>query len=155
MTSAAHLQMTTGAPEATEAAGHDLAARLTSGDLVVLEGDLAAGKTTFVRGLLDGLGGDPSQVTSPTFVLVQSYPAGARGIAVLHHVDLYRLTDDPQALRELGLEEMLSDAAAVVAVEWPKGTLARWVPADARVWRVGIVAEKGGTRRITVEEATR
>ncbi len=137
-------------PEATVAVGRDLAEHLAPGDLVLLEGDLAAGKTTLVRGLLAGLGGDPDQVTSPTFVLVQPYPAGGSGIGVLYHVDLYRLADDPAALREIGLEEMLSEAAAVVAVEWPKGTLARWLPADARVWRVEIVSQEDGRRRITV-----
>lgn len=145
--------VTTDSPEATEAAGRDLAGSLAPGDLVVLEADLAAGKTTFVRGLLDGLGGDPAQVTSPTFVLVQPYPASRTGISVLYHVDLYRVADDPAALREIGLEEMLSETAAVVAVEWPKKALADWLPLDARVWRVEIVVEEGRRRRITVGEA--
>ena len=61
-------------PAQTEACGEALAHRIRPGHLVLLEGDLAAGKTTFVRGLLRGLGGDPIDASSPTFVIVQTYP---------------------------------------------------------------------------------
>lgn len=135
--------------EATEAVGRELAGLVAAGDVVLLEGDLAAGKTTLVRGLLAGLGGDPDDVTSPTFVLLQPYRCRKSGVATLYHVDLYRLGNEPAILREIGLEEILSDPAGLVAVEWPKGTLARWVPADARVWRVAITV--GDDNRRTVE----
>ena len=78
----------------TEKAGRELATLLRSGDVVLLEGDLAAGKTTFVRGLVRALGGDPGAVSSPTFVLLQSYDCEAEGISVFHHVDLYRLAEN-------------------------------------------------------------
>ncbi len=122
--------------DVTEALGQVVAADLLAGDIVLLEGDLASGKTTFVRGLVNGLAGDADEVSSPTFVLLQTYGCTAWGIAAVHHVDLYRLGDGLAALREIGLEEVLSDEGAVVAVEWPKGTLARWLPVDARTWRV-------------------
>ncbi len=135
---------------ATEAAGENLASRLRIGDVVLLEGDLAAGKTTFVRGLLGGLGGAAEAVSSPSFVLLQTYDCHSEGITALHHVDLYRLGEQIADLREIGLEELLSDPATVVAIEWPKTILARWLPADARVWRVTITTEDDDSRRIEV-----
>ena len=111
---------TTDAPEATEEIGRQLAPLLEPGDLILLEGDLAAGKTTLVRGLLEGLGGKAGEVTSPSFVILQTYPCDLKGVWRLHHVDLYRLAAEAGALREIGLEELLSDAAAVVAIEWPR-----------------------------------
>jgi len=134
----------------TEATGREFAARLRAGDVMLLEGDLAAGKTTFVRGLVDGLGGSADAVSSPTFVLLQSYDCAFGDITVVHHVDLYRLAEDVNDLREIGLEETLSDAAAIVAVEWPKDTLATWMPSDARVWRVAITTLDDDSRRIEI-----
>jgi tRNA threonylcarbamoyladenosine biosynthesis protein TsaE len=118
--------------------------------VVLLEGDLAAGKTTLVRGLVAGLGGSADDVSSPSFVLVQSYPCAAAGIERLHHVDLYRLADLLSELRALGLEEILSDPVAVTAVEWPRSMLAAWVPAASRVWRVRLTLLDGGARRIEI-----
>jgi len=135
---------------ATENAGFDFSSRLRSADVILLEGDLAAGKTTFVRGLVDGLGGDRNLVSSPTFVLLQSYGCSIGEITVLHHVDLYRLAENIADLREIGLEETLSDPTAITAVEWPKDTLATWIPSDARVWRVGITTEESDSRRIEI-----
>jgi len=135
---------------ATEELGEDLARRLQVGDLVLLEGELAAGKTTFVRGILRGLGGNPDVVSSPTFVLLQTYDCSAWGITCLHHVDLYRLDDKLADLREVGLEEVLSDPGAVVVVEWPKSILATWLPSDARTWRATITTVEDGSRRIEI-----
>ena len=136
--------------DATEILGKKLAANLRAGDVLLLEGDLAAGKTTLVRGLLDGLGGDPVVVSSPSFVLLQSYDCDSNGINVLHHLDLYRLGERIADLREIGVEEILSDQAAVVAVEWPKDTLATWIPADARTWRIALTTEEDDSRRIEI-----
>jgi tRNA threonylcarbamoyladenosine biosynthesis protein TsaE len=134
----------------TEALGSRLALEVCGGDVVLLDADLAAGKTTFIRGMVAGLGGDHRVVSSPTFVLIQSYPCGRGEITTLHHVDLYRLGERLTDLREIGIEDTLSDPAAVTAVEWPKSTLAAWIPADARVWRVGITVEDDDTRSITI-----
>jgi len=142
--------ITSNSAEATETAGREFSTRLRPGDVVLLEGELAAGKTTFVRGLLDGLGGNPGLVSSPTFVLLQSYDCGAGEITTLHHVDLYRLAENVADLREIGLEDTLSDPSAVIAVEWPKDTLATWIPTDARVWRIAITTEDDDSRRIEV-----
>jgi tRNA threonylcarbamoyladenosine biosynthesis protein TsaE len=97
-------------PAQTEAAGERFGKRLRAGDMVLLTGELGAGKTTFVRGVARGTGStDP--VASPTFQLVRVYA----GRVQLAHVDLYRI-ETPSALRHLGLEELL-DLGAVV-VEW-------------------------------------
>jgi len=97
----------------TVAAGRDLGAGLQPGDVVLLTGDLGAGKTAFVRGLAEGLGLDPSEVTSPTFTLIQEY---AGGRLPLHHVDLYRLK--PIEVDDLGLDELTTEGG-VTAIEWP------------------------------------
>jgi tRNA threonylcarbamoyladenosine biosynthesis protein TsaE len=97
----------------TEAAGRELASSLTAGSVVLLAGDLGAGKTAFVRGLADGLGINPRDVTSPTFTLVQEYRGGR---LPLYHVDLYRLKSIE--VDELGLDEM-AWSGGVVAIEWP------------------------------------
>ena len=77
----------------------------------MLHGDLGAGKTAFVRGMAAGLGANPDDVSSPTFVLIQHY----KGRTPLVHVDLYRL-ETGASIDDLGLEELAS--GAVVAVEW-------------------------------------
>jgi len=135
----------------TEDLGATLAGRLAPGDLVLLKGDLAAGKTTFARGLAKGLGADPDEVSSPTFVLIQTYTCRGGPVRRLHHVDLYRLDGSARTLGELGLEELLSEPDAVMAVEWPKARVAAWLPESARVWRVGIEVAEGESRRITID----
>lgn len=98
-------------PEQTAAAGERLAARLGPGDVVALTGELGAGKTCFVQGLVRGLGAT-AVATSPTFVLVNEY----RGRVPVHHVDLYR-TGSLTELLDLGLDELLA-GDGVSVVEW-------------------------------------
>lgn len=138
-------------PETTEEIGGDLAADLRGGDVLLLEGDLAAGKTTLVRGLVRALGGDEFDVSSPTFVILQSYRCNGGDIDVVHHVDLYRLGERISDLREIGIEEILSEDDAIVAVEWPKDALATWIPADARVLHIVITTGKDDARRIEIQ----
>src|ERR1700720_1513312 len=82
------------------------------GSVVLLFGDLGAGKTAFVRGLAEGLGVDRDEVSSPTFTLVQEYRGGR---LTLFHADLYRLSD-PREIDDLGLDEIAADG--VLAIEW-------------------------------------
>jgi len=89
-----------------------IGAAFRGGEVVLLTGELGAGKTAFVRGLALGVGADPEEVASPSFVLLTSYP----GRLTLHHADLYRLRGDGDE-RELGLEE-LPGPRGVLAVEW-------------------------------------
>jgi tRNA threonylcarbamoyladenosine biosynthesis protein TsaE len=102
---------TTGAEE-TRAAGAALGALLEPGDVVLLHGDLGAGKTTFTQGLARGAGTD-ELVNSPTFVLVNEY----HGRLPIYHADLYRL-DDPDEVAALDLPGATLDGALVV--EWPE-----------------------------------
>lgn len=97
---------------ATEALGAELAATLRPGDLVILVGDLGAGKTALARAIIRSLAGDPAlEVPSPTFALVQPYDTLAGPVL---HADLYRL-GDPREVDELGL---LDNPKAIVLVEW-------------------------------------
>jgi tRNA threonylcarbamoyl adenosine modification protein YjeE len=98
--------------DATTAAGARLADALEGGDCVALIGDLGAGKTTLVSGLVAALGGGPA--ASPTFSLVNEYRGGR---LVVWHVDLYRIEREAE-LRELGLEELIGDGRGVVLIEW-------------------------------------
>ena len=104
--------ITTHSEEETAAVGRDLAATLSAGDVVLLFGDLGAGKTAFVRGLAEGLGVSRDEVSSPTFTLIQEYRDGR---LPLFHVDLYRI-EDPREFDELGLDEIAEDG--VLAIEW-------------------------------------
>jgi tRNA threonylcarbamoyl adenosine modification protein YjeE len=97
---------------ATAAAGARLAGALVGGDAVALIGELGAGKTTFVQGLVAALGGGPA--ASPTFALVHEYRGGR---LIVWHVDLYRL-ERAAELRELGLDDLVGDRRGVVLVEW-------------------------------------
>lgn len=104
-------------PERTEAVAETLAGLVAGGDLVTVEGELGAGKTCFARGLAAGLGIDPAEVSSPSFVLLQLYGSAApRGLA-LAHLDAYRV-EGPAQLAGVGLEEILGDRGVVVLVEW-------------------------------------
>jgi tRNA threonylcarbamoyladenosine biosynthesis protein TsaE len=94
----------------TEAIGEGLGRRLRAGDMVLLKGELGAGKTTFVRGVARGAG-SAAPVASPTFQLVRIYP----GRLQLAHIDLYRI-EKPSELGDLGLDELLMQGAVVV--EW-------------------------------------
>jgi tRNA threonylcarbamoyl adenosine modification protein YjeE len=115
----------------------DLAARiasgLQSGDVIALEGDLGAGKTTLARGILRTLG-VAEAVPSPTFTLVQEYAAAGLRIA---HCDLYRVESETE-LDELGLDDALSDG--VVLIEWPEHAPGR-IPGDALNIRIEITGE--------------
>jgi tRNA threonylcarbamoyladenosine biosynthesis protein TsaE len=125
----------------------DLAASIGAGfrggEVVLLSGELGAGKTAFVRGLARGLGADPREVVSPTFVLLTSYP----GRLTLHHADLYRLEGEGDD-RELGLEE-LPGPRGVLAVEWAERL--SWQPWP-RAWRVTLEHAGDDRRTVRIEE---
>jgi len=112
----------------TAAVGRELASGLSAGSVVLLFGDLGAGKTAFVRGLAEGLGVSSEDVTSPTFTIMQEYRGGR---LPLFHVDLYRL-NDAREIEDLGLDEVT--AGGVLAVEWAEKLPD--APTDAAVVRI-------------------
>ncbi|HEY7290530.1 MAG TPA: tRNA (adenosine(37)-N6)-threonylcarbamoyltransferase complex ATPase subunit type 1 TsaE [Vicinamibacterales bacterium] len=133
---------TTSSETETIAAGRELASRLRAGDVVLLHGDLGAGKTAFTRGLAEGLGAPSDDVSSPTFTIVQEYRGGR---LPLFHVDLYRL-NDPREIDDLGLDEIA--AGGVLAIEWaeklrrpPQGAIAVHIEHGEGDTRVVKVAE--------------
>ena len=128
----------------TRAIAAALAPSLAAGAVVLLSGDLGAGKTAFVRGLAEGLGLDPDEVTSPTFTLVHEYRGG--GFPLIH-VDLYRL--DRAEFDEIGLDQDLA-AQGITAVEWAERLARGIVEAVA----VRIVDAGGDRRTITIDDRT-
>lgn len=110
----------TQAKEETQVLGRKLAAALKPGTLIAFTGDLGAGKTTLIQGILDGLGA-PAPYPSPTFVLMNQYelPAStAAGVKRVYHADAYRVgaTD----FERLGFAEWCADPEAIVLLEWPE-----------------------------------
>lgn len=138
-----------GSVEETWALARQFASELRPGDVVCLEGDLGAGKTTFVQGLSAALG-VAGRVTSPTFCLVQEHRSPTSPL-LLVHMDLYRLRGEEDVLA-VGWEDYLADGA-ILAVEWPNraGSL---VPATAK--RVAFEHLDGEERRrITFGDAAK
>ena len=131
----------TDSEEQTSAAGEEIASWLEAGDVLLLDGELGAGKTAFVRGLARGLGLPADDVTSPTFTLIQEYRAAGSRL-VLYHADLYRLT--PREVDDLGLGELSEDG--ILAVEWPD----RWSNPPASAYHVRLEHRGENRRSITI-----
>ena len=137
----------------TERLGAELAATLVAGDVVLLSGDLGAGKTTFVRGAAGALG-VRGPVTSPTFAIGNRYPVDApeaAGVAAVSHLDLYRLgslgDEDPDLLADYIGPDTIS------FVEWP-GTSEATIADHGRIrYRIELVHTGADQRRVTVEPA--
>jgi tRNA threonylcarbamoyladenosine biosynthesis protein TsaE len=128
----------TGSEAETAAVGRELGAGTRRGVVILLHGDLGAGKTAFVRGLAEGLGLDPDEVSSPTFTLVQEY----RGRVPLYHVDLYRLAAGD--VDDLGLDDLAE--SGVLAVEWAE----KWERPPSGTLTVQIEDLGDTSRRITI-----
>jgi tRNA threonylcarbamoyladenosine biosynthesis protein TsaE len=128
--------LTTTGEEETVAAGEGFARTLRAGAVVLLFGQLGAGKTAFVRGIARGLGAVDDDVSSPTFTIVQEY-AGTD--LTLYHVDLYRL--EPKEVEHLGLDDLI-EGGGIVAIEWAERWMGR--PDDATEVRI---IDRGEDRR--------
>jgi tRNA threonylcarbamoyladenosine biosynthesis protein TsaE len=115
---AATFSIDSGSSAETEALGASIARGLTGGELIVLSGELGAGKTVFVRGLARGLDMPAGiRVTSPTYVLQHAYRGGR---LTLYHMDAYRIGGGAAEFEGSGLRECLDDMRAVVCLEWPE-----------------------------------
>jgi tRNA threonylcarbamoyladenosine biosynthesis protein TsaE len=133
-------------PSQTEALAAKLATKLAAGDVVLVEGELGAGKTTFVRGACRALGVG-GVITSPTFTIGQRYPA----TVPISHLDLYRVAD-------LGGEDpdMLADYIGpdrIAFVEWPENAIAT-IAGLSRVAARVVIEHAGGDRRLVTIEAS-
>ena len=141
--------------EETVAKGREIALQLRPPVLVLLKGDLGAGKTTLTKGIISGLGAArEDEVTSPTFNLVHEFrspaPAGPESrqrACKVYHVDLYRI-ESFHDLESLGLEDALSEKAIVI-IEWPEHFTLRtdWPTVEIRLDHSG-----GDSRRVTVSD---
>ena len=127
---------TSNSEDETRAIASAFAKQLQAGAVILLSGDLGAGKTAFVRGLAEGLLINTDEVTSPTFTLVHEYRGGR---LPLIHVDLYRL--DRADLDEIGLDQDLA-ASGVIAVEWAE-RMSRAIPGAIPI----TITDLGGDRR--------
>ena len=132
--------------DATISLGRKLAPKLKGLPMVILHGDLGAGKTTLVKGIAEGLNAaSQDEVTSPTFTLVHEY----RGHEVtLYHVDLYRI-DTQRELDTLGLDELFAQESNVVLIEWGEKfpRLVAECDAEIRIEREGVERKIIVTRR--------
>lgn len=131
-------------PEVTERFGERLGALLRSGDVICLQGDLGAGKTTLAQGIARGWGVQ-AHVTSPTFTLLNEYERSGND-GRFYHLDCYRLADAQEAWL-LGLDDVL-DADGVLVIEWPE-RIEGALP-EERLW-IGMEHAGEGRRRLTLE----
>jgi len=129
--------------EETEAIASELASTLRGGECIALEGDLGAGKTQFVRGLVRGLNGDARAVSSPTFVLLHVYDSGRLKV---FHLDAYRVHGS-EDFDSIGFSELL-EQNGVVVVEWPS-RVASLLPES--VIQIRIESTSECDRRITID----
>jgi len=130
----------------TERIAAELARELRAGDCIALYGDLGAGKTQFVRGIVTALGGEPASVSSPTFVLLNVYPTPTLRV---FHLDAYRVSG-AEDFEAIGFTELL-EQGGVVAVEWP-GRVEAILPKVH--WSVRLNATGATTRRIEIHRCS-
>lgn len=138
-------EILTHSSEETIAQGREIGARLKAPVLILLSGDLGAGKTTLTKGIAAGLGAAREEdVTSPSFTLVHIYEGSTR----VYHVDLYRI-EDLHDFETLGLEDIFSEQAVVI-VEWPDRLKLR---TDWPIVRIRLEHVAEDIRRILVTES--
>ena len=120
---------------------------LTGGEILLLDGPLGAGKTVFVKGLAAALDVSDTEVTSPSFTLVNRY----EGRLVLYHLDLYRLNEGATAAHAVDLDELLAEEKAVIVIEWAERLKGYPLPDSA--CRVTISGDGEEARRISISPA--
>ncbi|MFH0857689.1 MAG: tRNA (adenosine(37)-N6)-threonylcarbamoyltransferase complex ATPase subunit type 1 TsaE [Candidatus Magasanikbacteria bacterium] len=144
-----HNTYTTHSEEETKAIGKTITETLNGGDIVTLVGDLGAGKTTFTKGLAEGLG-ITDTITSPTFTLMNVYklPQAKNNIHTLVHIDTYRLEDEEE-LKDIGVEDYLGEPNTLVLIEWPEKlqTLLK----DKNILTITLEHQKDNERKIQIQ----
>lgn len=134
--------------EQTQSFAENFAKKLHGGDVVLLYGNLGAGKTTFVQGLAKGLG-MTHRIISPTFIIVRTYEVEAKNkktnIKKFYHVDLYRLGSEKE-IEDIGLVELMQNRENVVVIEWPE-RLGSLLPKHA--WQLYFKTKGENEREIT------
>lgn len=133
-------------PEDTFSLGEMLGTRLRGGDAVLLHGGLGAGKTLFTKGVMNSLGYDVDEVTSPSFALVNLYKADG---ADVYHIDLWRIDEKSDAAFGVGLDEILENENAIVIIEWAERLGNYRFP--SRVFDVTIDGDGDEPRNIAIE----
>ncbi len=126
--------------------GMRIGAGLSSGEIILLDGPLGAGKTVLVKGIAHALGIDEEEVTSPSFTLVNPHP----GKLMLYHIDLYRLDEGASAAHAVDLDEILTDEKAVVVIEWAERL--RHYPLPQNVLKISITGDGDEPRTISMSK---
>lgn len=134
-------------PEDTFQLGFRFGETLCGGEIVLLLGELGAGKTFFVKGLAESFGYDSDEVTSPSFTLVNIYDARLK----IYHIDLYRLNEGASAARAVDLDELLMDEEAIILIEWGE-RLANY-PLPSPVYSISIKGDGDDPRVIKIESS--
>lgn len=124
--------------------GVQIGGQLAGGEILLLNGSLGAGKTMLIKGIASALGVDEDDVSSPSFTLVNPY----QGRLLLYHIDLYRLDAGSSSAHAVDLDELLSDEAAVIAIEWAERMQDYPLPANA--WLISILGDGNSPRTISV-----
>lgn len=137
--------VTSKSPDETFAFGERLGSELYGGDVILLRGGLGAGKTLLTKGIVQALGFDVDNVTSPSFALVNLYKTDGHNI---YHIDLWRIDERGDAAFAVGLDEILEDPRAIVIIEWAERLNERDLA--ARVIAVDIEGDGDEPRRITI-----
>jgi tRNA threonylcarbamoyladenosine biosynthesis protein TsaE len=107
-------QFTTNSAEETFELASSIGRAIEDSTVLLLHGELGVGKTVFAKGIAAGLEIDPADVNSPTFTIINQHDGRVR----LYHIDLYRIDGREEEIRELGLEEMLTETDTVIVIEW-------------------------------------
>jgi tRNA threonylcarbamoyladenosine biosynthesis protein TsaE len=136
-------------PEDTFELGMEIGRSLKGGELILLTGGLGAGKTLLTKGILEAVGYDIDEVTSPSFTLVNLYQAKFP----VYHIDLWRLDENSDAAAAVGLDDIAEDETAVVIVEWAEKL--KKIPFRASVIRVNIEGDGDEPRRIEISGPSR
>ena len=141
-------QVSCNSADETFALGGRLGLELRGGDIVLLHGGLGAGKTLMTKGILNALGFDIDEVTSPSYSLVNLYKTERFDV---YHIDLWRIDDGSDAAFAVGLDDILDDPNAVVIVEWAERLGSRNFP--SRVISIEIAGDGDEPRQITIERS--